>query len=61
MVDPSCAVTTIGTILSPTTKGILADCAPDAVATPLTDIVAVASVAVGVNFMVETALLTSVV
>ena len=46
---PSCAVTTMGMLFGPTARPIFAETVPEATAAPLTVIVAVGSVEVGVT------------
>ena len=58
IVVPSCAVTTIEITLFPTLKAIGPDALPDTTAVPLTVIVELASVAVGVTVILAVALLT---
>jgi hypothetical protein len=58
VVVPSCAVTTVVSMLDPTTSGSAALAAPDATVTPLTFTVAVLSVTVGVSVIEAVALVT---
>jgi hypothetical protein len=58
VVVPSCAVTTVVSVLDPTTSGSEALAAPEATVTPFTFTVAVLSVTVGVSVTEVVALLT---
>ncbi|MNW22964.1 hypothetical protein D3C71_2247740 [compost metagenome] len=58
---PSSAVTTVVSVFSPTERGIEPEAVPDVTATPLTVIVAPASVALGVTFSDTVALGTEAV
>jgi hypothetical protein len=55
VVVPSCAVTTVVIVLVPTFKAMLPDAEPEATVVPLTFIVAVGSVVVGVSCNVDVA------
>jgi len=58
VVVPFCAVTSVVSVLEPTTSGMDALAAPEATVTPLTFTVAVLSVTVGVSVTEAVALVT---